>query len=271
MKKNRSTIILILIFLVGLSVMLYPTVSDYVNQRHQSRALASYDETVNEMSDADYTAYFEAADAYNQRLAATPNSFFTPEQVSGYDETLSIGTITCAGSLSVLIPPSVPIISFSLLAGVSIGKALVCGISTGIVFALLMMLMIVIIGAVKPSLIPARETTKVPMREKIGTLKLLLPIIALFALIVGGSFAGWFPATVGGAVAVVAILIYCIARRLPAKEIFAGIMEGTSSFANVYLIIVAGQFFSRFVTVTGLAESISLGIATVNMSPYLVF
>ena len=83
MKKNRSTIILILIFLVGLSVMLYPTVSDYVNQRHQSRALASYDETVNEMSDADYTAYFEAADAYNQRLAATPNSFFTPEQVSG--------------------------------------------------------------------------------------------------------------------------------------------------------------------------------------------
>ena len=85
MKKNRSTIILILIFLVGLSVMLYPTVSDYVNQRHQSRALASYDETVNEMSDADYTAYFEAADAYNQRLAATPNSFFTPEQVSGYD------------------------------------------------------------------------------------------------------------------------------------------------------------------------------------------
>ncbi len=61
MKKNRSTIILILIFLVGLSVMLYPTVSDYVNQRHQSRALASYDETVNEMSDADYTAYFEAA------------------------------------------------------------------------------------------------------------------------------------------------------------------------------------------------------------------
>ena len=90
MKKNRSTIILILIFLVGLSVMLYPTVSDYVNQRHQSRALASYDETVNEMSDADYTAYFEAADAYNQRLAATPNSFFTPEQVSGYDETLDV-------------------------------------------------------------------------------------------------------------------------------------------------------------------------------------
>lgn len=190
---------------------------------------------------------------------------------SGYDETLSIGTITCAGSLSVLIPPSVPIISFSLLAGVSIGKALVCGISTGIVFALLMMLLIVIIGKVKPALIPARETEKVPMIEKIKTMKLLLPIFALFALIVGGSFLGWFPATVGGAVAVVAILIYCFAKRLPVKQIFEGVMEGASSFANVYLIIVAGQFFSRFVTVTGLADSISRGIATMHMAPYLVF
>ena len=101
MKKNRSTIILILIFLVGLSVMLYPTVSDYVNQRHQSRALASYDETVNEMSDADYTAYLEAADAYNQRLAATPNAFFTPEQVSGYDETLDVSGTGIMGYITI--------------------------------------------------------------------------------------------------------------------------------------------------------------------------
>ena len=101
MKKNKSTIILILVFFVGLSVMLYPTVSDYVNQRHQSRALASYDETVNEMSDADYTAYFEAADAYNQRLAATPNSFFTPEQISGYDETLDVSGTGIMGYITI--------------------------------------------------------------------------------------------------------------------------------------------------------------------------
>lgn len=190
---------------------------------------------------------------------------------ANYDETLSIGTITCAGSLSVLIPPSVPIISFSLLAGVSIGSALVVGISTGIIFALLMMLMIVVIGIIQPKKIPPRESVRVPIKEKLKTLTLLLPIFALFALIVGGSFAGWFPATVGGAVAVVAILIYCFARHLPLKGIFQGIMEGVSSFANVYLIIVAGQFFSRFVTVTGLADAISRAIATMNMPPYLVF
>lgn len=120
---------------------------------------------------------------------------------NGYDETLSIGTIASAGSLSVLIPPSVPILAFSLLAGVSIGKALVTGVSTGIMFAILMMLFIVVIVKVKPHLIPEADKTKTPIREKLGTLKLLLPIFLLFALIVGGSFLGWFPATVGGAVA----------------------------------------------------------------------
>ena len=70
MKKNRSTIILILIFLVGLSVMLYPTLSDYVNQLHQSRAVATYAEDVDKLTDADYSAYFDAADAFNAQIAA---------------------------------------------------------------------------------------------------------------------------------------------------------------------------------------------------------
>lgn len=49
LSSNITTIILILIFLVGLSVMLYPTVSNYINQRHQSKAIAAYDEKVSEL------------------------------------------------------------------------------------------------------------------------------------------------------------------------------------------------------------------------------
>ena len=71
MKKNKSTIILILVFFVGLSVMLYPTISDYVNQRNQSRAVASYAQDVDNMTDADYSAYFDAADAFNAQVAAS--------------------------------------------------------------------------------------------------------------------------------------------------------------------------------------------------------
>ena len=101
MKKNRSTIILILIFLVGLSVMLYPTVSDYVNQKNQSRAVAGYDETVNELSDVDYQSYFDAADEYNQRLAATPNAFYVPDLVSGYEETLDVSGTGIMGYVTI--------------------------------------------------------------------------------------------------------------------------------------------------------------------------
>ena len=90
MKKNKSTIILILVFFVGLSVMLYPTISDYVNQRNQSRAVASYAQDVDNMTDADYSAYFDAADAFNAQVAANENALYRPDQLSGYNDTLDI-------------------------------------------------------------------------------------------------------------------------------------------------------------------------------------
>ena len=90
MKKNKSTIILILVFFVGLSVMLYPTISDYVNQRNQSRAVASYAQDVDKMTDADYSAYFDAADAFNAQVAANENALYRPDQLTGYNDTLDI-------------------------------------------------------------------------------------------------------------------------------------------------------------------------------------
>ena len=90
MKKNKSTIILILVFFVGLSVMLYPTISDYVNQRNQSRAVANYAQSVDTMTDADYSAYFDAADAFNAQVAANENALCRPDQLSGYYDTLDI-------------------------------------------------------------------------------------------------------------------------------------------------------------------------------------
>ena len=90
MKKNKSTIILILVFFVGLSVMLYPTISDYVNQRNQSRAVASYAQDVDNMTDADYSAYFDAANAFNAQVAANENALYRPDQLTGYNETLDI-------------------------------------------------------------------------------------------------------------------------------------------------------------------------------------
>lgn len=101
MKKNKSTYILILIFLVGLSVLLYPAVSNYVNQKHQTAAIATYDEKVSQMSENDYSDYFEAAEAYNQKLAEDPSAFYTPDEIEGYEETLDVSGTGIMGYISI--------------------------------------------------------------------------------------------------------------------------------------------------------------------------
>lgn len=101
LSSNITTIILILIFLVGLSVMLYPTVSNYINQRHQSKAIAAYDEKVSEMKPEDYTKYFEAAEKYNKKLAKNPSAFYNPDEIKGYEKILDISGTGIMGYITI--------------------------------------------------------------------------------------------------------------------------------------------------------------------------
>lgn len=66
---RRGTILLVIVFFIGLAVMLYPSVSNWWNSRAQTKAIATYEEAVSEMTEEDYSSYFEAAEAYNERLA----------------------------------------------------------------------------------------------------------------------------------------------------------------------------------------------------------
>lgn len=188
-----------------------------------------------------------------------------------YDHGLSLATITAAGSLAVLIPPSMPIITFCLLTSVSVGAALMTGLACGVMMALLMIIFLKIYGLIFPNKIPPRDHTKVSARERLNSLKLLVPILLLFSLIVGGCFFGWFPATVGGAVGFVAVLIYAIASRMPPKKIAKSIWEGLKGFGSMYMIIVAGQMFGRVVTMSGLAASIANFIGGLHVAPFVIF
>lgn len=90
MKKHSGTILLVLIFFVGLAVMLYPTISDYINQRNQTRVVNSYAQQVDGLSDADYTAYFDAANVFNQEIAADPDALYHADRFSTYSTTLDV-------------------------------------------------------------------------------------------------------------------------------------------------------------------------------------
>lgn len=109
MKKHLSSMILLVFMLAGLSLLLYPTVSDYWNSFHQSKAIANYAETVNEMDEAQRAAMLAEARAYNEALAQTGNlSKLTDEQMAAYN---SILDITGTGIMGYI---DIPIIGVSL-------------------------------------------------------------------------------------------------------------------------------------------------------------
>lgn len=92
MKNNRSTILLILILLIGLSLMLYPSFANWWNSFHSSRSIASYVEQVANIDDAQYEELWDAAWDYNQSLLHRPNDFLlSDEQQEIYKSLLDIG------------------------------------------------------------------------------------------------------------------------------------------------------------------------------------
>ena len=91
MKKHLSTVIFILIFLTGLSLLLYPSVSDYYNSLHQSRAIAAYSADVAGLNDEQYEALWQETVHYNTELASTGNIWnLSDEQLEEYQNTLNI-------------------------------------------------------------------------------------------------------------------------------------------------------------------------------------
>lgn len=91
-KKNLTNIILILIFFVGLSLLLYPSLSEYWNSFHQSRAIASYVEKVENLDENEYGKIWESAQNYNQQLADSGWSYFiSEERKNEYEQQLDPG------------------------------------------------------------------------------------------------------------------------------------------------------------------------------------
>lgn len=92
MKRKASDLILIIAFLAGLSLLLYPGFSDYWNQFHQSRAIASYAETVAAMDDGEYERLWNAAEDYNRRLAESAAEYALPDELpEEYAQQLNVG------------------------------------------------------------------------------------------------------------------------------------------------------------------------------------
>lgn len=101
MQSRKSTIILLISFFIGLSVLLYPSLSSYWNSKTQSKAIVDYEFMLANYKPEDYSAIFEAADRYNQEIAKLEFPFMDHAQVPGYWQTLDISGTGMMGYVTI--------------------------------------------------------------------------------------------------------------------------------------------------------------------------
>lgn len=100
MKKNR-TIIMVLFFFMGLLVLLYPSISDFYNQKVMSKEIGNYEEILKEFTKEDYSSFFEAANKYNEKLAKQEDQYLSFKKVKNYKKTLNIDGNGMMGYVSI--------------------------------------------------------------------------------------------------------------------------------------------------------------------------
>lgn len=103
-KKNNNwtTVFLVLLLLAGVSLLLYPSLSDYWNSMHQTRAIASYAETVSQLDTAQYDEMWKAAQDYNRSLAQRETAFaLTDEQKAAYESLLDVSGLGVMGYIEI--------------------------------------------------------------------------------------------------------------------------------------------------------------------------
>ena len=189
-----------------------------------------------------------------------------------YDENLSMGCIVASGCLDNLIPPSMAIIIFCVLVGnLSIGRALMSGLGPAILLMILLCLVIYVIARVQPHKIPPVGDVHYTWKERLGSLKLLLPVAGFFILVIGGTFWGIFPATVGGAIGSVILVVYGLVKRVPVKKMARAAWEACVMNGGIFPIIIAGTMFSRFIALSRLPFHLNEWITSINMTPFAVF
>ncbi|MBP0976309.1 MAG: class C sortase, partial [Oscillospiraceae bacterium] len=89
-RKHWLDIVIVLMFLIGLSVLLYPSVSSYINAKHASRAITLYSSSVNNASDEAIAGMMRIANEYNKQLAGDRSAFYLPDSVNGYETALDV-------------------------------------------------------------------------------------------------------------------------------------------------------------------------------------
>lgn len=187
-----------------------------------------------------------------------------------YKTPFASSAVAAGGTLGALIPPSVLLIIYGALTSEPIGQLLIAGIIPGVTLALLFMLLISLQVRLNPELAPQR-VEKVPLSEKIASLKSVWPFLLIFIVSIGGIYQGFFtPTEAGGVGAFSALAVALIMRRITFKQIVASLQETMSITVMIFLVLIGASLFSRFLALSRIPVYITNKIESLSVSPFVI-
>lgn len=186
-----------------------------------------------------------------------------------YDNAIASGCIVSAGTMGILIPPSMGLILYGLLTEQSVGKLFMAGFLPGLLLTILFILAIIIITAFRPEAGPAGPKTTFKM--KVASLKKTWHVVLLFLLVLGGIYGGIFTPTEAGAIgAFGALVIVMITRQLSWKVFLDILKEAGATSAMIFLIVIGAFIFMKFLGISKLPFALVEIIEQLKVSKYVV-
>ncbi len=186
----------------------------------------------------------------------------------GYDKDLAMGSLAGAGTLGLLIPPSLVLIVYGVLAETSILKLFIAGVMPGLLLALGYMTYIALRAIYRPSLV-ATESFSISLRERIAGLRHLGPIIFLILLVLGSMYGGFASPSEAAAVGVVgALIVSAMQKTLTFANLRQACFGATRTISMIGLIVAGAYFLSIAIGYLGVPRIIAAEIAALELSPF---
>ena len=213
---------------------------------------------------------FAATSGSSVATAATIGTVSIPNMTRfGYAPSLYLGSIAAGGTLGILIPPSINMIVYGVLAEVSIVQLYLAGLIPGVLLALSFSAAIAAVCVARPALDGGRTGADWAARWR--GLAALAPPLGLFLVVVGSIYAGFATPTEAAALGVVAALALALARGGLTRAAFGAALEGTMRTTAMVMLIVLAAFFLNFVMVSiGLTSAITDAVTGLDASPLSV-
>ena len=202
--------------------------------------------------------------------AATLSSTSMPAMLShGYERAMAAGVVAISGTLAMLIPPSVAMVIYALLADVSIAKMLVAGVIPGIIITLTIALTVYFLAWQDPKRAPISEV--VPLSEKLALLRGIGPMLLLLMAVTGAIYTGFATPTEASALgAFVAFILYMTRARRTAAEVYEVFARSARTSCMLALILLGAHVFSTFFALTQATQGAVKWVGGLPVPPWTI-